>query len=75
MGDRSLNLTVDENRLGHALGVVFLVAAFAATTVYFWNIVWMLVGFLAGVRAAMGNLSALPRDENLDLEPVAPLHI
>jgi hypothetical protein len=64
LDDPRLNLSTDENRLAHALGVVFIVGAFAATTVYFWNMVWMLTGFLAGVRAQLGNLAVLPRNES-----------
>jgi hypothetical protein len=66
LGDRRLNLTMDENKLAHALGVVLFVGAFAATTVHFWNMIWMLTGFLAGVRAQLGNLAVLPRNENIN---------
>ena len=70
LGDRRLNLSMDENRLAHALGVVMFVGAFAATTVYFWNMIWMLTGFLAGVRAQLGNFAALPRVQSVASKPV-----
>jgi O-antigen ligase/polysaccharide polymerase Wzy-like membrane protein len=52
-------LTMEESKLGTALGVVIFILIFLAFTVHYWGTTWVLAGLLTGVRAHLGELAAL----------------
>ena len=64
--DASINLTEQERRLGFTLTIALGVASFIGLTVTFWGAVYILTIFLAGIRAHLGALGALPRDPLMD---------
>ena len=61
----NLNLTPDEKSLALALNVVNWVSMFVATTTFYWGAIWILTGFLLGVRAHLGNLAVIGTGNNL----------
>jgi O-antigen ligase len=59
--DAPLNLTPQEKRLGRILSLCLFLYFYVGFTVYFWGTTWILMGFLAGLRAQIGAFGALPR--------------
>jgi len=61
IGNKSLNLTKQERQLGFVLSLILGLVIYIGFTVYYWGSVYILITFLAGVRAHLGALGAIPR--------------
>ncbi len=68
IGNKSLNLTKQERQLGFVLSLIIGLTVYIGFTVYYWGSVSVLISFLAGIRAHLGALGALPREPGLDDE-------
>jgi hypothetical protein len=66
IGNKSLNLTKQERQLGFVLSLIMGLTIYIGFTVYFWGTVYILISFLAGIRAHLGALGALPREPGLN---------
>jgi hypothetical protein len=66
IGNKSLNLTKQERQLGFVLSIVMGVTIYIGFTVFYWGTVYILISFLAGIRAHLGALAAMPREPGLD---------
>jgi O-antigen ligase len=60
--DKSHHLTVEEQRLSVALGIVLTVAIYLGFTVHMWGACWVLLGAIAGIRANLAE-AAIARKE------------
>jgi hypothetical protein len=58
--DNSINLTSRERQLTFILNLVIGILIFIGFTVFFWGTDFILMMFLAGIRAHLGALGALP---------------
>jgi hypothetical protein len=61
-GNKSLNLTKQERQLGFVLSLIMGLTIFIGFTVFYWGTVYILISFLAGIRAHLGALGAMPRE-------------
>jgi hypothetical protein len=66
IGNENLNLTKQERQLGFVLSLILGLVIYIGFTVYYWGSVYILITFLAGIRAHLGALGALPRESGLD---------
>jgi hypothetical protein len=66
IGNKSLNLTKQERRLGFVLSLIIGLIIYIGFTVAYWGTVSILISFLAGIRAHLGALGATPREPGLD---------
>ncbi|MGH6835904.1 MAG: hypothetical protein ACREC9_10235 [Methylocella sp.] len=66
IGNKGLNLTEQERRLGSVLSLILGLIIYIGFTVDYWGTVYILITFLAGIRAHLGALGALPREPGLD---------
>ena len=66
IGNKSLNLTKQERQLGFVLSLILGLLIYIGFTVYYWGTVSILIMFLAGIRAHLGALGAMPREPGLD---------
>jgi hypothetical protein len=66
IGNKSLNLTTQERQLGLVLSLIMGLIVYIGFTVYYWGTVYILINFLAGIRAHLGALAAMPREPGLD---------
>ncbi|MGH6857098.1 MAG: hypothetical protein ACRECP_05500 [Methylocella sp.] len=64
--NKSLNLTEQERQLGSVLSLILGLIIYIGFTVYYWGTVYILMSFLAGIRAHLGALAAMPREPGLD---------
>jgi len=66
IGNKSLNLTKQERQLGFVLSLILGLVIYVGFTVDYWGSVYILITFLAGIRAHLGALGAMPREPWLD---------
>jgi hypothetical protein len=66
IGNKGLNLTKQERQLGFVLSLITGLIIYVGFTVYYWGTVAILTTFLAGIRAHLGALAAMPREPELD---------
>ncbi|MGA7385480.1 MAG: O-antigen ligase family protein [Methylocella sp.] len=66
IGNKSLNLTKQERQLGSVLSLIMGLAVYIGFTAFYWGTVAILISFLAGIRAHLGALAAMPREPGLD---------
>jgi hypothetical protein len=66
IGNKSLNLTKQERQLGAVLSLIMGLIIFIGFTVFYWGTVYILISLLAGMRAHLGALGAMPREPGLD---------
>ncbi|MGB6325873.1 MAG: O-antigen ligase family protein [Methylocella sp.] len=66
IGNKSLNLTKQERQLGFVLSVITGLIIYVGFTVDYWGTISVLTMFLAGIRAHLGALGAMPRELGLD---------
>jgi hypothetical protein len=66
IGNKWLNLTKQERRLGSVLSLIMGLIIYIGVTVFYWGTVFILIMFLAGIRAHLGALGAMPREPGLD---------
>ena len=66
IGNKSLNLTKQERQLGFVLSLIMGLVIYIGSTVFYWGTVYILISFLAGIRAHLGALAAMPREPGLD---------
>jgi hypothetical protein len=66
IGNERLNLTKQERRLGSVLSLIMGLVVYIGITVFYWGTVFILIMFLAGIRAHLGALAAMPREPGLD---------
>jgi hypothetical protein len=60
IGNKRLNLTKQERRLGFVLSLITGLIIYIGVTVFYWGTVFILIMFLAGIRAHLGALGAMP---------------
>jgi hypothetical protein len=65
-GNKSLNLTKQERRLGAVLSLIMGLTIYIGFTVFYWGTIYILISFLAGIRAHLGALASMPREPGLD---------
>lgn len=65
IGNKSLNLTKQERQIGFVLSLILGLMIYIGFTVYYWGSVYILMPFLAGMRAHLGALGAMPREPGL----------
>lgn len=63
---KSLNLTKQERQLGFVLSLIMGLTIYIGFTVFYWGTVFILISFLAGIRAHLGAFGAMPREPGLD---------
>jgi hypothetical protein len=66
IGNKSLNLTKQERQLGFVLSLIMGLTIYIGFTVFYWGTIYILLSFLAGIRAHLGALGAMPREPGLD---------
>jgi hypothetical protein len=66
IGNKSLNLTKQERQLAMVLSLIMGLIIYIGFTVFYWGTVYILISFLAGIRAHLGALGAMPREPGLD---------
>ena len=66
IGNKRLNLTKQERHLGFILSLILGLVIYIGFTVFYWGTVYILIMLLAGIRAHLGALGALPREPGLD---------
>lgn len=66
VGNKSLNLTKQERQLGFVLSLIMGLLIYIGFTASYWGTVYILAMFLAGMRAHLGALGAMPREPGLD---------
>jgi len=66
IGNKSLNLTMQERRLAIVLSLIMGLVIYIGFTVFYWGTVYILISFLAGIRAHLGALGAMPGESGLD---------
>jgi hypothetical protein len=66
IGNKSLNLTKQERQLGSVLSLILGLFIYIGFTAFYWGTVSILISFLAGIRAHLGALAAMPREPGLD---------
>jgi O-antigen ligase len=66
IGNKSLNLTKQERQLSFVLSLILGLVIYIGFTVDYWGSVFLLIMFLAGIRAHLGALGAMPREAGLD---------
>jgi hypothetical protein len=66
IGNKRLNLTKQERQLGSVLSLIMGLIVYIGFTTSLWGSVSILVMVLAGIRAHLGALGAMPREPALD---------
>ena len=66
LGNPRLNLMQDEKKLALALDTVIFISLIAATTVYFWGTISILMACSIGLRAHLGNLASLSPNNKIN---------
>jgi hypothetical protein len=65
IGNKSLNLTGQERQLGFILSLILGIVIVVGFMVTYFGIVYLLIMFLAGIRAHLGSLGAMQREPGL----------
>ena len=63
IGNKRLNLTKQERRLGFVLSLITELIIYIGVTVFYWGTVFILIMFLAGIRAHLGALEPCLDDD------------